>query len=129
MWNLMPGTYDFECCLMPWTKFEIGERYVGDKPIVVSLELNYEELQSLVETLHWAWDNEWFEHSMSETVCTELIQLRAHDIYDRVYPIAHQSFCELFPNCENVQGFGVYEIFIPDEIVDYASDTYSDSDL
>ena len=116
--DLKEGNYIFECSPMPWTEYELG---VHDISIDIPLELSNENIHSLVDIMHWAWRNEWFEHSTSETVFTELLQKRVPHLYDRIQPLVHQQFCHLYPNNENVEGFGVYEIFIPDKIIKYAS--------
>ncbi|MBR3432356.1 MAG: hypothetical protein IKH05_02270 [Bacteroidaceae bacterium] len=121
--TLKAGTYSFICYGMPWTEFEIGVG-LGNFEIEVSLELSDGDIEKLVCLLHWAWDNEWFEHSTSETVSTMLLKQHVPYIYIKVYQQVHKQFCELYPNSENVEGFGVYEIFIPDIIVDYAEETY-----
>jgi len=112
------GTYCFECDLMPWTICDLGE--TSDGTIFVNIELSAVEIQALVDMMNWAWDNEWFEHSTSETVCTELLKKHVPHIFERIQPLVHQQFCRKYPNSEKVQGFGVYEIFIPDEIIKYA---------
>ena len=113
------GIYIFECFPMPWTEIELGLG-IGSESFEIPLELSNEDLQTLVDMMYWAWDNEWFEYSTSETVCTKLMQKRAPQIYERIQPLAHQQFCRKYPNSENVRGFGVYEIYIPDEIIEYA---------
>ena len=55
------GTYCFECDLMPWTICDLGE--TSDGTIFVNIELSAVEIQALVDMMHWAWDNEWFDHS------------------------------------------------------------------
>lgn len=67
------GTYIFECSPMPWTEIELGLG-VGCELFDIPLELSNEDIQALVDMMNWAWDNEWFEHSTSETVCTELLK-------------------------------------------------------
>lgn len=118
--NLEPGTYRFECDLMPWTNHELGLGVYGDDSMEVVIELTKEEIQDLVNMMLWAWDNEWFENSSSEMVFTELLKERVPHLFDRIQPLAHQRFCEKFPNSETVEGYGVYEIFVPYEIVQYA---------
>ena len=118
--TLKAGTYSFICYGMPWTEFEIG----ADLEIYVSLELFDEDIEKLVRMMHWAWDNQWFEHSTSETVSTMLLKQHVPDIYKKVYQQVHKQFCELYPNSENVEGFGIYEIFIPDIIADFAEEIY-----
>jgi hypothetical protein len=117
--RIVTGTYIFECYLMPWTEIELGLG-VGCEFFEIPLELSNEDIQALADMMNWAWDNEWFEHSTSETVCTELLKKLAPQIFERIQPLVHQQFCRKYPNSENVQGFGVYEIFIPDEIIEYA---------
>jgi hypothetical protein len=119
--DIEEGIYYFECSPMPWTEYELE---VHDISIGVPLELSNEEIQSLFRMMHWAWDNQWFEHSTSETVSTMLLKQHVPDIYIKVYQQVHKQFCELYPNSENVEGFGVYEIFIPDIIADFAEEIY-----
>ena len=119
--NLEAGIYFFEGCPMPWTEIDLGIG-VDCESFEILLELSNEDIQTLVDMMHWAWDSEWFEHSMSETVFTELLQKRAPHIFERIQPLVHQLFCQKYPKSENVRGFGVYEIFIPDEIIEYAKD-------
>ena len=124
---LKAGTYIFECYPMPWTEIELGlEKNIGNSPITVSLNLSYEEIQAIVDMVNWAWDNEWFEDSTSETVCTELLQKCNPQLYNKIQPLVHKQFCTQYPNSENINGFGVYEIFYPDEIVDFTD--YSSKD-
>ncbi len=120
--ELKEGTYIFECSPMPWTEYELG---VNDISIDVPLELSNDDLKSLVDMMQWAWDNEWFEHSTSETVFTELLQKRAPQLYDRIQPLVHHQFCQLYPNSESAEGFGVYEIFIPYQIMEYANNSFN----
>ena len=112
------GTYCFECDPMPWTIYELGEK--GDCVFEVYIELSDEDIQTLVDMMIWAWDNEWFEHSTSETVLTELLKKKSLQIYNRVQPLAHKQFISKYPNRKDVEGFGVYEIFPPDEIIEFA---------
>lgn len=121
--NIRPGTYIFECELMPWTEYELGIDK-QDNTIEVALELSIDEIQSIVDYMHWAWDNDWFEHSMSETVLTELFIKHSPALYERIQPLALQKFCNLYPNSENVNGFGEFEIFPPEEFIDIARETY-----
>ena len=118
---LKPGTYIFECFIMPWTESELGPdcKFDGNNPIEVPLKLSYSDIQTIVNMMNWAWDNHWMEHSTSETACTELLKTHLSHIYNKVQPIAHQIFCASYPYSENIDGFGVYEIFCPDEIVEY----------
>jgi hypothetical protein len=46
----------------------------------------------------------------------------------KVHLKAHKAFCEAHPNCENAVDFGVYEIFPPDEIQDFARNNYKPSE-
>jgi hypothetical protein len=41
-------------------------------------------------------------------------------LYERVQPLALDQFLREYPNSEGITDFGVFEIFIPDEIIDYA---------
>lgn len=113
------GTYIFECSPMPWTEIELGLG-VGCELFDIPLELSNEDIQALVDMMNWAWDNEWFENSTSETVCTELLKKHIPQLFERIQSLVHQQFCRKYPNSKKVQGFGVYEIFIPDEIIKYA---------
>lgn len=125
---LKAGIYVFSCYIMPWTEYEIGpdSMYNGNKEIEVSLKLSYSDIQSIVDMMNWAWDNKWFEFSTSETVSTELLEEHLPELYKKVYTIAHQIFCAVYPNSEHLEGYGVYEIFCSDEICDYAA--YSRTD-
>lgn len=116
------GIYCFECDLMPWTIYELGEK--GDCVFEVYIELYDEDIQTLVDMMIWAWDNEWFEHSTSETVLTKLLKKKSLQIYNRVQPLAHQQFTSKYPNRKDVSGFGEYEIFPPDEIIEFAREQY-----
>lgn len=120
---LKAGTYDFECFIMPWTEYELGSdcKFNGSNPITVSLELSNDDIQDIVDMMKWAWDNQWMEKSTSETVCTKLLQTRLPHIYEKVQPMVHKIFCEHYPNSKHLKGFGIYEIFCPDEILDFAS--------
>lgn len=73
---------------------------------------------------HWAWDNKWFENSYSETVFSELFKKHMPDLFERVHQAAHIQFCENYPNRKDLDGWGVYEIFDPDEIDELARETY-----
>lgn len=123
MEDLNPGTYCFDCYPMPWTLIDL--HVDEDCDLEVFLDLSVNEIGSLVEMLRWAWDNEWFEHSTSETVGSKLMEKHCPQLYERIKFLAHQKFCEKFPGSESVSGFGVYEIFIPDEIVCYVRDGFS----
>ena len=112
--------YCFDCNLMPWTLYELEDK--GNDSVEVSIELTERDIRDLVKMMKWAWDNEWIEHSTSEKVFTELLKKHAPSLYERVYQQAHQQFCRIIPDNENLSDFGVYEIFPPDEIVDYARD-------
>ena len=117
------GKYSFECTIMPWTAIDMGIG-IDDVLIIVSVELSEKDIQTLVQMMRWAWDNDRFENSTSETVFAELLKQHAPELYKKIYQLAHQQFCEDYPNSENVNGFGVYEIFPPDEILDYANEEY-----
>ena len=125
---LKAGTYDFECFSMPWTEYELGLdcKYNGNNPINVPIKLTLSDIEDIVRMMKWAWDNNWMEVSISETVCTELLKTHLPHLFNKVQQIAHEIFCTDYPNSEHIQGFGVYEIFCPDEIVEYAA--YSNKD-
>lgn len=125
---LKAGTYIFECFIMPWTEYELGpdSKYNRNNPIEVPLQLSYTDIQSIVDMMNWAWDNGWMEHSTSETVLTELLKTRLPHLYNKVQPLAHELFCAEYPNSEHFEGFGVYEIFCPEEIIEFAA--YSSKD-
>lgn len=120
---LKAGIYNFECYIMPWTAYELGSdsKYNHDNPIIVSLHLSYDDIQDLVDMIKWAHENYLMEKSTSETVCSKLLQTRLPHLYDKIHLIAHEMFCADYPNRENIAGFGVYEIFCPDEIYDFAT--------
>ncbi len=119
---LKAGEYIFECFIMSSTECELGPecKYNGNNPIKVQLQLSYIDIQAIVDMINWSWDNFWMDQSTSETVFTELLKTRLPHIYNRVQPIAHEMFCASYPNSEHIKGFGIYEIFCPDEIVDYS---------
>lgn len=116
--ELRAGIYIFECYPMPWSVYELGCK--RDCYVKLLIDLSDKNIHDLVEMMNWAWDNEWFEHSTSETVCTELLKKHIPQLFERIQPLVHQQFCRKYPNIKKVQGFGVYEIFIPDEIIKYA---------
>lgn len=120
MMRLKAGTYCFSCDLMPWTLYELEDK--KNVSVKVLIELTDRDIGDLVKMMKWAWENEWFEHSTSETVCTELLKKHVPSLYERVYQLAHQQFCRIIPDNKNLSDFGVYEIFPPEEIVDYARD-------
>ena len=121
--NLQTGIYSFRCEPMFWTAMDLGLES-GDGTIMVSIELSEEEVQALAMMTKWAWDKEWFEDNTSETASTELMQKMVPSVYRKVYPLAHQQFCHAYPNSEWVAGYGVYEIFVTDEIVCLARESY-----
>lgn len=125
---LKAGTYDFECFIMPWTEYELGIdcKYNGNNPIYVPLKLTLSDIEDIVGMMKWSWDNNWMEVSTSETVCSELLKTHLPHLYNKVQLIAHEIFCTNYPNSEQIQGFGVYEIFCPDEIVEFAAYTSKD---
>ena len=114
------GKYCFECALMPWTLYELGDK--GVWALEVYIELSDEDIQTLVDMMIWAYDNEWFENSISETAFTELLQKKSLQLYNRIQPLAHQQFISKYPDCQEVSGFGEYEIFPPDEIIEFAGE-------
>ncbi len=116
--ELRTGKYIFGCYPMPWSVYELGKE--GDCPVQVSLDLSDEDIHDLVKMMNWAWDNDWFEYSTSETVCTKLLKKHLPRLYERVQPLALDQFLREYPNSEGITDFGVFEIFIPDEIIDYA---------
>lgn len=115
--ELRAGKYVFDCYPMPWSIYELGKK--GDCPVQVSLDLSDEDIQDLVKMMNWAWDNDWFEHSTSETVCTKLLKNHLPRLFERVQPLALNQFLREYPNSEGITDFGLFEIFIPDEIIDY----------
>lgn len=125
---LKAGTYDFECFIMPWTEYELGLdcKYNSNNPINVPIKLTLNDIEDIVRMMKWAWDNNWMEQSVSETVCAELLKTYLPDLYNKVQLLAHEIFCTDYPNSNYVQGFGVYEVFCPNEIVEFAA--YSNKD-
>lgn len=128
---LKPGTYVFKCYVMPWTEYELGPecKYNGSNPIKVSLQLSYADIQSIVDMMNWAWDNGWFDHPItnpSETICTDLLKTRLPNFFNKVQPVAHEIFSVNYPKSEHLDGFGVYKICCPIEIVEFAA--YSRAD-
>ena len=122
--ELNAGTYCFPCDVMPWIEIALGIPEID-----VSIYLTDEDIRSIVEMMHWAWDNEWFEKSISETVYTELLMCRIPQLYERIQPLVHQQFISQYPIGKDEEGYGVYEIFIPDIIEEYAEDTYKLKDF
>ena len=108
---------------MPWTRYELGSdcMYNGNTPIKVPLQLSYSDIQDIVDMTNWSWENDWMHNNISETVCTELLQNHLPHLYNKVQQIAHEIFCTNYPNSEHIEGFGIYEIFCPDEIVEFAA--------
>jgi hypothetical protein len=45
-----------------------------------------------------------------------------------VQPLALNQFLREYPNSEGIMDFGVFEIFIPDEILDYAGKSVDKSE-
>ena len=126
---LKSGWYDFKCYIMSWTAYELGSnrKFDDNHPIEVPLHLSYSDIQDIVDMMNWAWDNRWMEDSTSETRCTKLLQTRLPYLYEKIQSMAHEIFCTHYPNSEHIEGFGVYEIFCPDEIIDFAA--YSRKDF
>ena len=124
--ELKAGKYSFECYPMPWSLYELGEN--DDCSVLVSLYLSDEEIQDIVKMMKWAWNNDWFEHSTSETVCTELLKKYLPKMFERVQTLALDQFLREYPNSEGIKDFGVFEIFVPDEILDYASNSVERSE-
>lgn len=127
--GIKSGTYGFECFTMPWTDIDLGldSDSIGNHSVEIIIELSQDDIQSLVSMMHWAWDNSWFEVSNSEIVCAQLLKKHNPQLYDTVYLQAHKQFCTKYHISENVNGFGVYEIFPHDEIVEYANKTYENT--
>lgn len=114
----MKGQFTFECTLMPWTEIELNipTGFSFDVDVV----LTEDEFQALVDMMRWAWENEWFEKSSSEMVCSELLQKFLPELYQSLRDKAHSLFIQKHPDCQGVSGVGDYEIFPPDEVVDVA---------
>ena len=125
--ELEPGTYCFVCYPMPWTEIALGNdsNIIGNNEISVCVELSFAEIHSIIEMMYWLWDNHWMEYSTSETVLTDLLKTRLPQIFNKVQPLAHEKFCSMHPNSEHLEGFGVYEIFCPDIIIEEAKKTYN----
>lgn len=123
---LKAGIYCFECYPMPWCVYELGRK--GDCYVKVLIDLSDENIHDLIEMMNWAWDNEWFEQSTSETVCTQLLKKHLPKLFERVQPLALNQFLREYPNSEGIMDFGVFEIFIPDEILDYAGKSVDKSE-
>ena len=123
---LKAGIYCFECYPMPWCVYELGRK--GDCYVKVLIDLSDENIHDLIEMMNWAWDNEWFEQSTSETVCTQLLKKYLPKLFERVQPLALNQFLREYPNSEGIMDFGVFEIFIPDEILDYAGKSVDKSE-
>ena len=51
---------------------------------------------------------------------------RLPELYKKVYTIAHQLFCDAYPNSEHLEEYGEYKLFCPDEIVEFTA--YSRAD-
>ena len=132
MKELKAGEYVFPCYTMPWTDIDISMSITGvdfeRQEFLVSIDLSDSEIQSIVDMMIWAWDNLWFEHSISETVNTELLKEHIPHLYDKIQSLVHQQFCRQHPNSEYLEVFGVYEIFCPDEILEYAAQNHKEID-
>ncbi len=89
----MAGIYYFDCNPMSWTEVNMGLS-IDSIEIRIPIRLRVEEIHGIIDMYHWALGNEWFEHSVSETVCCELMQAKMSDLYERIYPLIHMSFCE-----------------------------------
>ena len=124
--ELRAGIYIFECYPMPWSVYELGCK--GECYVKVLIELSDKNIHDLVEMMNWAWDNKWFEYSTSETVCTELLKNHLPLLYEKVQSLAIQQFLCNYPNSEGIEDFALFEIFIPDEILDYAGKSVDKSE-
>ena len=114
--NLEAGQYIFECYLMPWTAYGLTGNYEAE--IDVSIDLSLEEIQGLIDMMHWAWKNNLFEYSTSEMVCTFLLEERQPQIYDRVYPLVHKLFCENQTR-QNIHNQRVYSLLNKDYLLPF----------
>lgn len=123
---LSPGTFEFECFPMSLATSILG---INGDPIVVALDLSASEVQSIIDMLHWAWETDWFreeDHILSECKYSELFQERYPELYEKVYFLVHSKFCSMYPYNKDVDCWGVYNIFPPDDIFDMAVDMYSE---
>lgn len=124
--------YEFECYPMVITEHELGvpSEQIENNPIMVYLKLSLEEVNSIVEMLHWAWQNQWFEDNvLSDRKWTEWMKMKLPDLFDKVYPKVHAEFCKRFPVHEGITDWGVYEIYPPDDIFCMAMETKDDCSL
>lgn len=132
MKELKAGEYVFPCYTMPWTDIDISMSITGvdfeRQEFLVSIDLSDSEIQSIVDMMVWAWENQWFEFSMSETVCTELLKEHIPLLYNKIQSLVHQQFCSKYPDSKYLEGFGVYEIFCPDEILEYAAQKHKETE-
>lgn len=118
--ELTAGTYCFDCFFMDYTGDELGVD-AGNSPIHIYVDLSEEELQALVKMMLRAWDYDCLDHYDLETEYANLLKKHMPSLHDKVYQLAHQQFCQKYPNSEGGEGFGKYEIYVPDEVIEYAS--------
>ena len=117
--ELKAGKYVFDCYPMPWSIYELG---ISDDLIKVSIELSIDDIKGLIKMMEWAWENNWFDHSTSETAWTTLLKMHMPIVFYRVHPLVVEQFLSKYPDSKNITGFGIFDIYIPDEILDYACD-------
>jgi hypothetical protein len=120
----MSKIYTFECYPMPWTEFGLGIKNIGNQELIISLELDSNDIRDIINMLHWAWDNEYFDINFSEKRYSQLLKEKIPSLYERVHQLVHIEFCNRYPNSCHIEGFGDYEIFPPDEIFDAAFECY-----
>ena len=53
----------------------------------IAIELTGDDINSIKEMFHWAWDNNWFKHSVSETVSTIMNYMKRYN----QRPIKHSA--------------------------------------
>lgn len=122
--TIMSKIYTFDCFPMPYTEKLLGCRDIGNQEIAISIELSCENICNIISMLHWAWDNNYFDLDFSEKRYAKLFKEKIPELYEQVYSLAHLSFSNKYPNSINISGFGEYEIFPPDEILQDAIECY-----
>ncbi|MBO5703563.1 MAG: hypothetical protein J6R91_03185 [Bacteroidaceae bacterium] len=121
----MSQLYTFECYPMPWADFDLKFKDVDNQAIVFSIELNDNDIRDIINMLHWAWDNEYFDFNNSDKKNTQLLKEKVPALYERVYHLLNLEFSKRYPGGCDIESYGGYEIFPPDEIINAAVECYS----
>lgn len=120
-------TYEFECSLMPWMLHGIPsfcEDY-NDDCVVLSIELTEAEEDIIIDAFVWAWETGWFEKSNAEDKFAVLIRQFSVELYDKITSLANQKILLQYPNALEIDGFGRYEIYPPECLLDIARAKYN----